>query len=298
MNGILQYLGDGSLKFSDFEVHSGPKGSTTHFRVHSPNLAALVNYHNYVLQYGASVTFRGADAGGERSLAIELPGLTSQTAGVLSELFFDQWELLTNEASDTIFANPLIVGGASPLLDYNGKTVLSKLALNGGTLVDAVNRANADLVANNGNLTAPTTFNGGTAAGQFQAPNSAAAKQLTLELLKGQAEYMKPTYVLRHTSYCSAGATYNGRIDGEMKIYSTGQLLSEVGSGWTFNLPQRLYSKIAAIQTQAAPGEEAAYYTWGWMKKITREPVLANFMVEVSSEYELALWSNLRYALR
>ncbi|MEN6533321.1 MAG: hypothetical protein ABFD89_06635 [Bryobacteraceae bacterium] len=298
MAGTLQYLGDATLKFKDFDVRSGPKGSTTHFRVHSPSLAALTNYHNYILTYGASVTFRGCDGGEDRSLDVELPGMSSVTAGVLSELFFDQWELLTNEATDTIFANPLIVGGVSPVLDYNGKTVLSKLALNGGSLVNAVNRCNADLVSAGGNLTAPTVGNGGTADGKFQAPSSAAAKQLTLEILKGQTEYMKPTYVLRHTSYCSAGATYNANVAGSMLIYSTAQLLSEVSRGWTYNLPQRLNSKVAAIPYQSAPGEEASYYTWGWLKKITREPVLANFMVEVSSEYELALWSNLRYWLR
>jgi hypothetical protein len=296
----LQYLGDASLKFRDFEVLNGPKGSTTHFRVTSPSIAALANYHNYIVQFGASVNFRGCDGGAERELSIELPGLTSETDGVLEELFPDQWELLTNEASDTIFANPLIVGGVSPVLDYNAKTVLSKLALNGGTLVETVNRCNADLTsaAPPGNLTPPTVGNGGTVDGKFQAPTSAAAKQLTLEILKGQTEYMKPTYVLRHTSYCSAGATYNASVAGEMLIYSTSQLLTEVGRGWTYNLPQRLYSKIAAIPYQSAPGDEASYYTWGWLKKITREPVLANFMVEVSSEYELALWSNLRYLLR
>jgi hypothetical protein len=299
-SSTLQYLGDASLKFKDFEVRNGPKGSTTHFRVHSPSVAALTAYHNYIVQFGASVSFRGCDGGAERELSIELPGLTSETDGVLEELFFDQWELLTNEASDTIFANPLIVGGSSPVLDYNGKTVLSKLALIGGTLVNAVNVCNSDLTsaAPPGGLTPPTVDQGGTAGGKFQAPQSAAAKQLTLEILKGQVEYAKPTYVLRHTSYCSAGATYNGRVDGEMRIYSTAQMLSEVGRGWTYSLPQRLYSKIAGILYQSAPGDEASYYTWGWLKKITREPVLANFMVEVSSEYELALWSNLRYALR
>lgn len=303
MAGILQYLGDATLKFSDFDVRSGPKGCVSHFRVSSPSMAELAAYHNYLLTYGASVTFRGADGGAVRELDVEIPGLTSQTEGVITELFFDQWEMLTNEANDTIFANPLIVGGSSPVLDYNARTVLSKLSLNGGTVAEAVNRCNADLVASGGNLTAPTVANGGVDRGgnvglQFQAPQSAAAKQLTLEILKGQTEYMKPTHVLRHTSYCSAGATYNTRMDGEMRIYSTAQLLSETCLGWTYNLQQRLASKIAQIPYQYAPGDEAPYYTWGWLKKISREPQLANFMVEVSSEYELALWSNLRYALR
>jgi hypothetical protein len=60
----------------------------------------------------------------------------------------------------------------------------------------------------------------------------------------------------------------------------------------------RIRSKIGSIPTQVAPGDESLYYYWGWLKKITREPVLSNFMVEVSTEYELALWSLLRYWLR
>jgi hypothetical protein len=294
MAGTLQFVGydpETPLTFNSFDVRSGPKGSVTHFRVTSPSLEALVTYYNYLLTFGASVTFRGADGGADRELEVELPGLSSTTAGILSELFFDQWELLTNEANDTIFANPLIVGGASPVLNYNDKTVLSKLALSGGTLVDAVNMCNSDLDTAGGNLTAPP-------GGAFVAPSSSAAKQLTLEILKGQTEYMKPTYVLRHTSYCSPASVYNTRIDGEMNIYGTSDLLSEVGYGWTYNCPMRIRSKIGSIPTQVAPGDESLYYYWGWLKKITREPVLSNFMVEVSTEYELALWSLLRYWLR
>jgi hypothetical protein len=103
---------------------------------------------------------------------------------------------------------------------------------------------------------------------------------------------------LRHTSYCSAGALYNTSTANTEKIYSPAQLLTEVGSGWTYNLPPRLYSKIAGIPEQYAPATEASYYTWGWKKTISREPVLSNFMVECETEYVLNLWSNLRYALR
>src|SRR5208283_2245544 len=104
MGNGLQYLGDDTLKFTDFDVRSGPKGDITHFRVTSPSLSALVSYNNYILTFGASVTFRGCDGGHDKSLEVELPGLSSTTLGVLSEWFFDQWELLTNEANDTIFA--------------------------------------------------------------------------------------------------------------------------------------------------------------------------------------------------
>src|ERR1019366_6095788 len=190
MAGALQYLGDPSqpLNYKDFEVRGGPKGSTTHYKVNCTSVANLVAYYNYLLTFGASVSFAGCDGGEHRELVVELPGMSSVTVGMLSELFFDQWELLTNEANETSFANPLIVGGDYPVLNYNDKTVLSKLALNGGQLVDTVNRCNADL-APAGNLPPPP-------GGKFVAPTAPAAAQLTLEIMKGQTEYMKPTYVL------------------------------------------------------------------------------------------------------
>lgn len=293
MAGNLQFLDDPSqpLIYSDFDVRGGPKGDVTHFRVTCSSLAKLVNYYNYILTFGASVTFRGVDNGHDRMLEVELPGLSSTTVGVLSEWFFDQWELLTNELNDTIFANPLLVGGAYPLLNYNDKTVLSKLTLNGGTPIGTLNECNADRTTSGGTLVPPP---GGT----FTMPSSAPARQLCLEILKGQTEYMRPSYVLRHTSYCAPGVTYNSNIDGEMKIYGVAALLSEIAGGWTYNCPHRLLSKISQIPVQYAPVEESPWYYWGWIKKITREPVLANFMIEVSCEYELGLWSVLRYAVR
>ena len=298
MAGALQYLGDATLKYRDFDVRGGPKGCTTHFKVTCPEVAPLVAYYNYLLEFGASVSFAGCDGGEHRELVVELPGMSSVTAGVLSELFFDQWDLPSNESNDTIFANPLIVGGDYPVLNYNDKTVLSKLALGGGMPIDALNRCNAEIDSGMSTLDAPTGLNGGTSDGHFKAASSLAARQLAKEIMKGQTEYRRPTHVLRHTTYCSPGATYNASVAGENLIYGTSQLLSEVGSGWTYNCPNRLRSKIAAIPQQYAPADESNYYFWGWLKTITRESVLANFMVEVPSEYELGLWSVLRYGLR
>lgn len=292
----LQFVGPASaLVFGPTRVDYSPKGNTTHFTVTCPTLPPLITYYNYVIQFGATGTFHGLDYGETRMLEVSVPGLTSVADGIIDELFFDQWDLLTNENSDTIFANPLLVGGSSPVVNYNAKCILSYCAQYGVKPAGAVFDLNAMIGAV---VTAPTPSNGGSADSKFTTSTlNATHYQLYREILKGQVEYEKPTYVLRHTSYCSAGATYNTSTANTQKIYTTAQLLTEVGSGWTYNLPPRLYSKISGLPTELAPGEEAPYYTWGWLKKITREPVLANFMVEVSTEYELGLWSNLRYAL-
>ena len=322
MAGDLQGVGTDKLVFGPLQVLYGPKGCTTRYTVTCLKIIPLINYYNVIKFYGAAGTFDGLDLGQDgittaenKTLTVEFPGLLSATASVIGELFFDQWELITNETNDTIFDNQFIVGSnnpnviGTPILNYNDKVVLSRLARDGGTIADAITNCNTDITA--GNLVAPVAgvgpYGGGTVGGQFQAPGlsspldaygGTAPGQLALEILKGQTEFENPTYVLRHTSYCNPTSIYNTSIEHTNQIYTPAQLLTEVGSGWTYNLPARLYSKISQIPFQYAPLAEQPYYQWGWLKKITREPVLANFMVEVSTEYELALWSTLRYGLR
>jgi len=322
MAGNLLGIGYKGITFGPIEVLYGPKGVTTRYTAQCLTIQPLINYYNLIVQFGASGVFKGLDLGvdaatsaEEKTLTIEFPGVFTSISNIISILYFDQWELITNENNDTIFDNQFIVGSNSPnslgnpILNYNDKVVLSRLARDGGTIADAITNCNADITA--GNLVAPVAgvgpYGGGTAGGQFQAPGlsspldgygGTAPGQLGLEILKGQTEYEKPSYVLRHTSYCNAQSIYNSSIQNTNCIYTPSQLLTEVGSGWTYNLPPRLYSKIAQIPFQYAAQTEQPYYQWGWLKKITREPVLANFMVEVNTEYVLDLWSTLRYATR
>jgi hypothetical protein len=299
MAGNLQGVGFSGLTVGPLKIDYGPKGMTSHYTVSCLEIGPLQAYYNYIVQFGASGTFLGCDKGVDgvttaetKSLEVSVPGLVANLGSVLSELFFDSWELLTNENTDSIFNNPLIVGSTGWMTD-NDKVVLSYCATNGLTIAQSVSTANAAITA--GTLPAPTT---GGSAGKYQAPTDSRSKQIYLEILKGQTEFGRPSKVLRHVSYCSAGSLYNNSIDGEECIYTTAQLLSEAGSGWTYNLPPRLYSEIAAQPVQYAPATEAAFYTWGWKKTVGREPVMSNFIVEREVEYALGLWSNLRYQPR
>lgn len=321
--GDPSFVGDvTNLKFTTLHTVAGPKGTVSRYSVFCPNVEVLTAYAQYITQSGATIDFVGPDLGTERDMTVELPGIA---AGVnVPELFFDQWELLTNEASDTIFADPQLITPQpaltlyypNPVLNYNDKVVLSRVARTGDNITNAVTDCNTDI--STGNLPPPLIGTGprggggpntGLAGtpGQFQAPGLNSPKdafggfaptQIYHELKKGQAEYGAPTYVLRHTSYCSPGASYNTSIAHTYQIYTPAALLSEIASGWTYNCPFRLLSKISQIPVQFAAPEESPYYTWGWLKKITRETQMANFMVEVAVEYECALWSSLRYAIR
>lgn len=307
MAGKLQSVGFSDLIFGPIVVDYGTKGCTTHFNVTCATIGPLVNYYNYIVTFGASGTFHGLDTGLDgttgaemKMLSVSLPGLVNNLGAIISELYFDQWELLTNETSDTIFNNPLMISGTFPILNYNSQVILSDMALNGGTVQAAIDRSNANRTTASppGPLAPPSPAQGGDGSGQFTASTfSAAQVQLAKEVIKQQTEFGRPTYVLRHTSYCSARATYNTSIAHTMEIYTPAQLLTECGSGWIYNLPTRLYSKISSIPVQVAATDEAPYYIWGWLKKITREPVMANFVVEINTEYELALWSNLKYQI-
>lgn len=299
MAGNLQFVGYHDLVFGPIVVDYGTKGCTTHFSVTCSTSEPLVNYYNYIIQFGACGTFHGLDFGHdgttsaeEKRLEVSLPGLVNNIGSVINELYFDQWEMLSNENSDTIFANPLIVGSAGWMND-NDKVVLSRVAKKDENIYQAVAGVNQDLKDHI--LAAPAS--GGTGDGKYQVPTDSRSLQIYLELGKDQAQYGRPTHVLRHTSYCSDRSTYNSARSNVEKIYTPAQLLSEVSTGWTYPIPNRLYSEIAGIPFQYAPGSEASYYTWGWKKTITRSPVLANFIVEISTEYELNLWSNLRYEL-
>ena len=93
----------------------GPKGTTTHYTVTCPTIGPLLFYYNYIVQFGASGDLFGCDLGvdgvtsaEEKRLEVSVPGLVNNLSEFVSELFFDSWELLTNEASQTIMANPLI----------------------------------------------------------------------------------------------------------------------------------------------------------------------------------------------
>ena len=144
MAGTLQYVGDGSLKFGPIISEYGPKGMTTRFTVTCPTVGPLVAYYNYIVTWGASGVLKGLDrsndntlSAADKELEVSLPGLVNNYQQFISELFFDSWELLSNEKTDSIFSNPLIVGNASGGVGWmtdNDKVVLSWMARNGGTL--------------------------------------------------------------------------------------------------------------------------------------------------------------------
>jgi len=290
MSGYVQNIAGNAAQLipGSLRIEYGPKGCTSHFSLICPTIGPLVQYLNYVQARGGSGEIMGCDVGidgqtgaVEKSMTVSIPGLVNNLNQFIQELYFDQWELLSDHGTDSIFSNPLITGSAG-WMDANDKDVLSEVATKQLSLSAAVTQADTDVSAN-----APHSL-----------PTDPRSLQIMTELLKGQSEYQSPNYVLRHTSYCSANSLYNTSVANTQLIYSPAQLLTEVGTNWTYNCPPRLISVISSIPYQFAPADEASYYSWGWLKSITRQPVLSNFIVETNTEYACGLWSNLRYAHR
>lgn len=218
------------------------------------------------------------------SLEYELVGVPQNLTGVLSELYFDDWQMQNDDLTNTIFANTILGAG----LSYNDRMVLQRyMKLGSATIMsDVVASLNADVAA-------------GILTGTFSAPSSTAyIQQIFKQIDKDQTEFLDPLPVLTHTTVCSPGASYNVTRANEMCIYTPAQLLTEVGSGWTYNLPGALYSQISSFPYRSAPADEAAYYTWGWLKTRATQSTMTNFMVERHQEYKLNLWPNTYYALR
>lgn len=278
MSALITVNGTDGLIFSPTEIlHDPRRGMSFRQHVSAPkNQLALLRLMRQMQALGASGTLHFAQD--DPTYEYELPGIPSNLTNLIPELFFDDWQLLSNESTDSIWRNQIILGQ----INYNDRTVLARMERKSFTSKEAVAELNLDPL-----------FSGTT----FVVPTGAVSKQLGKEIDKNQTEYEAPVHVLIHTTVCSPTKLYNVARSNVMKIYTPAQLLTEVSSGWTYNLPDRLYSEIASIPVETAPDDESAYYQWGWLKKITRTVTTSNFMMEVGTEYVLGLWSTLRYGL-
>jgi hypothetical protein len=265
-----------------FTVRFDPRSGQT---IHLKNTGDL----NTLLSAFALAQAQGAS--GELIVSPVLSELSTETpiGGIVingeffADYVFDQWEIETNEGSESVFGCPLVQYYISP----NDRAVISRAIADGTSLAAAVSACQADLGSN---------FNGGPFT--FTAPTAANSLQLYKEMIKMQDSWGPFTYVLRHTSNVSAQSTYNSADYNVNRLYTPAQLISECTSGWTYPLPQRLIAKIFNIPYQYASTDEAGFYLWSWKKSASREQINAQFRVDIVTEYVLALWSTIRYQPR
>ena len=117
------------------------------------------------------------------------------------------------------------------------------------------------------------------------------AIDLFWQIVRGNDHFGYAHYILHHSfivpfQYASAVSTAN-----VMQIYTTAQLLSEVGT-MDSGFPTGTTSAINAI---VAPMANPDRFMWGWLKSPANDNTLPNYRREISQYYELAMWSLFDY---
>jgi len=182
------------------------------------------------------------------------------------ELTLDRWELLANENQKDIKEHPAVIAIA------NGDPSLADV-------LQAVSDYNENI--------------GGTDPHWFTDDDTASL--LFRLLIHGVTSYALGQYVLRHTTNVSNAYDANVADLGVESVYSTSALISEISDSgfWLFPCPGRLIAKIERIEVQ----DRNADLNWGWRKLPSTETTAANNRIDITTEYWLAGWSKLVYAL-
>jgi hypothetical protein len=191
---------------------------------------------------------------------------TDERAGV-GGVTVDSWQLLANELQNDVKMHPAILAAEAAEPGMIGHVVADVETVNQGEAVDL------------------TYYESRTAASGL------------FELLKrGATHYAVSQYVLRHTANVSNLFLGMTADDGFEHIYTTSQLLTNVASGWTFNCPPRLRTKIQSV-TDAIIDLNGSHsgYLWGWLKKGSTEVTAANNRIDISSEFWFSEWSTFLY---
>jgi len=269
-----------------------PKPFTVRFDPRSGQTLGLKNTGDINLLLALAALAESQGASGELFVSPVLSELSTQTPiqgitinGVtIPDYVFDQWEVETNESSESVFSDPLVQAGIST----NDRAVIARAIAEASTLEDAAEACSEDGIG--ATWPVPVTT--------FSVPTSGESLQLYNELQKSQDSWGPFFYVLRHTSNVNQQSTYNVADLNVNKLYTTAQLFSEVNNGflWTYPIPSRLITKINNIPAQSPDPNEAAYYLWSWKKSASREQINSQFRVDIVTEYVLALWSTIRYA--
>jgi hypothetical protein len=130
------------------------------------------------------------------------------------------------------------------------------------------------------------------AEGLINPDHHATIRSLFEALTHGHDVFNISRYVLRHTVNIPADTTKYIGDSYANYILDTATLLGEISSNaWRYPCPARLRYKIGSIPAMAATGS----LVWGWRKLVSTETAAANNRVDVSQEYQLALWDTLVY---
>lgn len=200
-------------------------------------------------------------ANGRRSkLSFESSGNT----GGGEDINADNWQLLCNETSKSIFEHKRVLDLAQT--DPTDPNSVSSV------------KAQVELHEKNRALKEPLP--------------TGDALLLYNMLIKGVSSYQVGGYVLKHTTNVAGGYAANIADINVEKVYSIPALVREISDVtlWTKPCPPRLIYKIQNLEVQIATNEDLL---WGWRKLPAQETLAANNRIDISTEYWLAGWTRL-----
>lgn len=114
----------------------------------------------------------------------------------------------------------------------------------------------------------------------------------------GFTSYIATEYVMRHTTSVANVFEENVADEGVGSVYSFANLESEITNQqlWTFPCPPRLLQKMDELENAFLAGESIPEgFTMGWRKTASTETTAANSRIDISTEYQLGLWSTFLY---
>ena len=194
----------------------------------------------------------------------------------------DTWEIAVNRTTRASFQNPLDIAA----LSSNDLKVIAYAAQNGVTVLDAVTALNAGPPAPGTPYTNPDVTTPSKYATVFD-------RVITL----GQDSYQFDQYSFKHTTNASNRGYYNVADANVNSIYTYAHFISEITNTnyWIFPCPAELLAALSDIFAGLASAQ--SNFMKGALKGGSQRITAANNRINISTEYEIDVWSTDEYAI-
>jgi hypothetical protein len=241
--------------------------------------AAMTRLANYFQYYGVSTRVR-----------FQAGKAILSTRDATGNYTVDKWEMNVDQTQPSVFENDLFNSLMNQAVDKSTAITKLRAALQNSDPTTATDQWNT--------LVADPTFQ--AALGPAFGVGYSTLIQLQQyfdDYNLGVTNFVSGRYTLRHTTNAPNRWTANVADFNVEKIYTIGQLLSEVQNSnlWILPMPGYLAYKIA---NYAVPNLRGPNYMWGALKERSSASTAANNRIDIVTEYLIdQINTNLYYTL-
>ena len=219
------------------------------------------------------------------------------------EYAIDSWEIVATEDSPALFSNPTLVYAIAEIVGFSTNPgAPSSIFTDIMTTLNQGIQSQSDLFSISDDPYINTYFTYGGEYGPDDipwTPNGLVLAQYYSLALQGATSFFNPQYVLKHKYNVSNRWTVQIYDWGVNQIYTTAQLLTEVGSGglWIFPLPPSMQFTLSNIPVPliGQVPTSTSGQQWGWFKSASTRTTEALNRVNIESSYTLALAPTVLY---